>query len=194
MILSWISFHSVQVQSPTPGAVTVGSLNSSYSATVGSSLYRFATVRQNLNVSSRVVTYIGDVYFSSFRLPMECQSMMTYRPCCLAQAIPWSIAWNVSSQPREFKFVGWTANRTTFAPQSAASAKYRSFHCPSRTSFTGSEKQRPRNTSSFPSGSMNLFPFTRTRPFPAEQETRMISTAAPTRAITFFLFIVNTFE
>jgi len=60
-----------------------------------------------------------------------------------------------------------------------------------RTSLTGSEKQSPRKSSSFPSGPMNLFPCTLTQELPEEQDavSRMARTTA-TKAERVFLFIV----
>src|SRR5215213_1658215 len=88
IICSFSCFHSAQLHSPSLPPIVVGSLNSSKKATVVLSLYFFEIISQNSIVSFWVVLYMSDWYFSVFRLPMLCQSMITYMPASPAYFMP----------------------------------------------------------------------------------------------------------
>ncbi len=106
MSFSLMAFHSAQVISPNRSPDTVGSLNNSYMATTGSLAYRLETANQKALVSCSVVMYILFWNFSSFRFPMECQSMIRYSFSDLAHSTAWSISFRYSSWPLSLQAAG----------------------------------------------------------------------------------------
>jgi hypothetical protein len=91
---------------------------------------------------------------------MVCQSRMTYRSSSVHQPTAWSSSLMYSIGVRSRHATGWTGMRTSFAPISLALTKWSLLQCPCISSLSGSEIDKPRNSTVFPLGSTNLFPLT----------------------------------
>src|SRR5436190_4201754 len=103
---------------------------------------------------------MGPWYNWERRLPILCQSIITYKPSSFARATPWSNILIYSSWPLLLQAGGCTGKRTILAPQFFISVKYSLFQWPSVVSLSGSLVFNPRKTNASSFSLTNLFPFT----------------------------------